>query len=106
MAVDAENLVWIDLEMTGLDPDRDHVIEIATIVTDKHLSILAEGPVLAIKQSQALLIVMVALFVISISSSCRIFVALCISNVLESCQSRPPFPLMHSVAYIMLPHVS
>ncbi|MDX1594300.1 MAG: oligoribonuclease [Gammaproteobacteria bacterium] len=50
MAVDAENLVWIDLEMTGLDPDLDHIIEIATIVTDKHLNVLAEGPVLAIHQ--------------------------------------------------------
>ena len=55
MAVDAENLVWIDLEMTGLDPDRDHIIEIATIVTDKHLNVLAEGPVLAIHQPDAVL---------------------------------------------------
>ena len=45
------NLVWIDLEMTGLDPDTDRIIEIATIVTDQHLNILAEGPVLAIRQS-------------------------------------------------------
>ncbi len=55
MAVDAENLVWIDLEMTGLDPDRDHIIEIATIVTDKHLNVLAEGPMLAIHQPDAVL---------------------------------------------------
>ena len=47
----ADNLIWIDLEMTGLDPDTDRVIEIATIVTDKHLRILAEGPVLAVHQS-------------------------------------------------------
>ncbi len=48
-ATDAnENLIWIDLEMTGLDPDTDTVIEIATIVTDKYLNILAEGPVIAI----------------------------------------------------------
>jgi oligoribonuclease len=45
---DAQRLIWIDLEMTGLDPQRDHIIEIATIVTDKDLTILAEGPVLAI----------------------------------------------------------
>jgi oligoribonuclease len=39
------NLVWIDLEMTGLDTDNDRIIEIATIVTDAHLNVLAEGPV-------------------------------------------------------------
>ena len=42
------NLIWIDLEMTGLDPDTDTIIEIATMVTDKELNILAEGPELAI----------------------------------------------------------
>ncbi len=46
----AENLIWIDLEMTGLDTQRDSIIEIATIVTDKHLNELAEGPVFAIGQ--------------------------------------------------------
>jgi oligoribonuclease len=46
------NLIWIDLEMTGLNPDTDLIIEIATLVTDPHLNILAEGPVLAIHQSQ------------------------------------------------------
>lgn len=51
MAQDSDNLIWIDLEMTGLDPDNDLIIEIATIVTDKQLNILAEGPVLAIHQS-------------------------------------------------------
>jgi len=45
------NLIWIDLEMTGLSPEYDSIIEIATVVTDKHLNELAEGPVLAIKQS-------------------------------------------------------
>jgi len=48
----SENLVWIDLEMTGLQPDTDLIIEIATIVTDKHLAVLAEGPVLAVHQSE------------------------------------------------------
>lgn len=48
----ASNLIWIDLEMTGLDTENDTIIEIATIVTDKHLVELAEGPVLAIGQSQ------------------------------------------------------
>lgn len=45
------NLVWIDMEMTGLDPDKDKVIELAAIVTDPHLNVLAEGPVLVIHQS-------------------------------------------------------
>lgn len=49
------NLVWIDLEMTGLNPETDTIIEIATIVTDKHLHELAEGPVLAIRKDAATL---------------------------------------------------
>lgn len=49
------NLIWIDLEMTGLNPDTDVIIEIATIVTDAHLRVLAEGPVLAIHQTDAIL---------------------------------------------------
>jgi len=50
-----ENLIWIDLEMTGLDTQRDAIIEIATVVTDKQLTILAEGPVLAIHQPETVL---------------------------------------------------
>lgn len=50
MQQNATHLIWIDLEMTGLDTDHDEIIEIATIVTDKDLNILAEGPVLAIFQ--------------------------------------------------------
>jgi oligoribonuclease len=53
--VKADNLVWIDLEMTGLDTQADHIIEIATIVTDAWLNILAEGPVLAIHQPDTVL---------------------------------------------------
>jgi len=50
-----ENLIWIDLEMTGLDTRNDSIIEIATLVTDKHLNIIAEGPVLAITQPRAVM---------------------------------------------------
>jgi oligoribonuclease len=50
-----ENLVWVDLEMTGLNPDKDVIIEIATIVTDKELVVLAEGPVFAIHQPDVVL---------------------------------------------------
>lgn len=55
MATDPENLVWLDLEMTGLDPDKDRILEIATLVTDKQLNILAEGPVFAVHQSDEVL---------------------------------------------------
>lgn len=50
-----QNLVWMDLEMTGLDPDRDTIIEIATIITGPQLDVLAEGPVLAIHHDDAAL---------------------------------------------------
>ncbi len=55
MGQDANNLIWIDLEMTGLDTQNDVIIEIATIVTDSELNILAEGPMLAIHQSDEML---------------------------------------------------
>lgn len=58
MAQDPQHLIWIDLEMTGLNPDSDLIIEIATVVTDKDLNILAQGPVLAIHQSDAALAAM------------------------------------------------
>jgi len=48
------HLVWMDLEMTGLDPEHDRIIEMATIITDSELNTIAEGPVLAIQQPQAL----------------------------------------------------
>ena len=51
----AQRLIWIDLEMTGLDPDRDVIIEMATIVTDADLNVLAEGPVIAVHQSDEVL---------------------------------------------------
>lgn len=50
MAVDDKNLIWIDLEMTGLEPQLDQIIEIATVVTNNNLEILAQGPVIAIHQ--------------------------------------------------------
>ena len=55
MTQNAENLIWIDLEMTGLDTQNDLIIEIATIVTDSELNELAEGPMLAIHQSDAIM---------------------------------------------------
>ncbi len=58
MAQDPSHLIWIDLEMTGLNPDSDLIIEIATLVTDQNLNILAQGPVLAVHQSDAALAAM------------------------------------------------
>jgi len=51
----AKHLVWMDLEMTGLDPEVDTILEIATIITDEHLNIVAEGPNLAVHQPDAVL---------------------------------------------------
>ena len=50
-----DNLIWIDLEMSGLDTQSDYILEIATIVTDKNLNILAEGPNLVINQPDEVL---------------------------------------------------
>ncbi len=55
MAKSKKNLIWIDLEMTGLDTMNDVIIEIATIVTDSDLNLVAEGPIIAIHQADALL---------------------------------------------------
>ncbi|MDQ6960187.1 MAG: oligoribonuclease [Mariprofundaceae bacterium] len=55
MTVSKDNLVWMDLEMTGLDPEIDTILEMATIVTDKDLNILAEGPNLAIHHDKQVL---------------------------------------------------
>lgn len=49
------NLIWIDLEMTGLNPDQDRILEIATVITDSNLNVLAEGPELAIHQPETIL---------------------------------------------------
>ena len=55
MGQSPDNLIWIDLEMTGLDTNRDYIIEIATIITDSQLQVLAEGPVIAIHQEDSVL---------------------------------------------------
>ncbi len=55
MAQDINNLIWLDMEMTGLDPDRDRVIEIAMVATDSVLTILAESPVVVVHQPDAVL---------------------------------------------------
>jgi oligoribonuclease len=55
MAANANNLIWIDMEMTGLNPEKERIIEIATIVTDSDLNTIAEGPVFAVHQSDELL---------------------------------------------------
>lgn len=55
MSNKSDNLVWIDLEMSGLEPETDKILEIATIITDKELNILAEGPNIAIKNDDSVL---------------------------------------------------
>jgi oligoribonuclease len=55
LPVSDQNLIWIDLEMTGLYPDKDRIIEIAVVVTDPHLTVRIEGPVFAVHQSDATL---------------------------------------------------
>lgn len=55
MTANENNLVWLDLEMTGLDPFTDQILEIATVVTDSNLNVLAEGPVIAVFQPEAVL---------------------------------------------------
>ncbi|MBZ2168534.1 oligoribonuclease [Marinobacter sp. F4216] len=52
---EGDRLVWIDLEMTGLDPEQERIIEMATIITDSHLNLVAEGPVIAVHQPDSLL---------------------------------------------------
>ena len=58
MAQDSNNLIWIDLEMTGLEPESHHILEIATIVTDESLDIIAEGPELVVHQPEEVLATM------------------------------------------------
>nr|VFK02202.1 MAG: oligoribonuclease [Candidatus Kentron sp. H]VFK02257.1 MAG: oligoribonuclease [Candidatus Kentron sp. H]VFK05379.1 MAG: oligoribonuclease [Candidatus Kentron sp. H] len=55
MTQNTDNLIWIDLEMTGLDPEQNYIIEIATIITDSSLNIIGEGPSLAIHQPDGIL---------------------------------------------------
>ena len=50
-----DNLIWIDLEMTGLDPDKEKIIEIATLITDSNLNVISEGPNLIISQPKEVL---------------------------------------------------
>ena len=50
-----ENLVWMDLEMTGLDPEVERILELVTLVTDSELNLIAQGPVIYVRQSEALI---------------------------------------------------
>jgi oligoribonuclease len=58
MGNSSDKLVWLDLEMTGLEPETNTILEIGTIITDSHLSVLAEGPVIAIHQPESVLVAM------------------------------------------------
>ena len=58
MAADANNLIWVDIEMSGLDPEAERVLEVAAVVTDTNLNTVAEGPVLVVHQSDAVLAAM------------------------------------------------
>lgn len=55
MAANEQRLVWLDMEMTGLDPEKERIIEVAVVVTEPDLTVVAEGPVLVVHQSDALL---------------------------------------------------
>jgi oligoribonuclease len=55
MAPDPNNLIWVDMEMSGLNPDTDKVLEVAIVITDTHLNTLAEAPVLVVHQNDAVL---------------------------------------------------
>src|SRR3546814_5530043 len=55
MAVNDQRLVWLDMEMTGLDPEKERIIEVAVVVTEPDLTLVAQGPVLVVHQSDALL---------------------------------------------------
>jgi oligoribonuclease len=55
MAQDHNNLIWIDMEMSGLSPDNDHIIEVALVVTDSQLNVVAQAPVLVVSQPEAVL---------------------------------------------------
>jgi oligoribonuclease len=55
MAQDAKNLIWLDMEMTGLDPDNDRIIEVAMVITDSQLELVSESPVLVVHQENSVL---------------------------------------------------
>ncbi len=55
MAQDPDNLIWLDMEMTGLDPDRDRIIEVAMVATDSALNVIAESPVVVVHQPDGVL---------------------------------------------------
>ena len=58
MSQSQNNLIWLDLEMTGLLPEEDYIIEIATVITDAQLNLLTEGPVMALNQPESILVAM------------------------------------------------